>query len=170
MTRRRGVILPAGLALMIGLWACASRPPIFGGTRALRLSEVSSAGDPTRRASLRLCAEGLEADAAGRSAAAQSQYERAIQVDPTNPYAYLTLARYEVEHGDPRRALEVLDQAETLLESQGANTPGAETQVLGLRGAALSESGFDGTGLLSQARARDPVVWSDGQLSAEELE
>ena len=72
-----------------------------GGTP--QLSRVAGEGDPARRASMRLVLSGLDADEAGRSAEASSLYERALQVDPTNPYAWLALARQEVFEGDPDR-------------------------------------------------------------------
>jgi tetratricopeptide (TPR) repeat protein len=135
----------------------------------LRLSELEGDSDAIRRASLRLCINGLDADAAGRSAAALGQYERAIQIDPTNPYAYLALARHEVDLGDSERALEYVDQAETLLASEDALSPRVEPHLAGLRGAALDSMGRDGASQLAQARRLSPQVWGDGRLSAQEL-
>ena len=135
----------------------------------LRLSQVSSEGDATRRASLRLCLQGLDSDSEGRARMALSQYERAIQIDPTNPFAYLAIARHEVERGDPQRALEYLDRAEMLLDSEGARSPRVEPHLVGLRGAALRETGQGGEELLARAYELSPSVWSDGQLSAAEL-
>ena len=70
---------------------------------------------------MRLVLAGLDADEAGRSAEASSLYERALQVDPTNPYAWLALARQEVFEGDPDRGLADLDKAESLLTSDDAS-------------------------------------------------
>jgi len=156
------------LALLLAL-GCATGGRLGGGGDALRLSELADEGDATRRASLRLCVDGLDAASAGRSFAALGQYERAIQIDPTNPYAYLVLARHEVEAGDPVRALEYLDQSEMLLESENARSREVEAHLIGLRGAALRETGRDGDGYLEQARRLAPAVWDDGRLSAAEL-
>ena len=135
----------------------------------LRLSQIDSEGDPARRASLRLCLQGLESDADGHARLALSQYERAIQIYPTNPFAYLSLARYEVERGDPERALGYLDRAELLLDSEGARSPRVEPHLVGLRGAALAQAGLGGEEMLARAYDLSPSVWDDGQLSAAEL-
>jgi tetratricopeptide (TPR) repeat protein len=130
---------------------------------------VGREGDATRRASVRLCLLGLEADEAGRASLAESHYERAIQIDPTNPFAYLALARHALDVDEPVRALEYLNQAEVLLESQAARSPRVEPHLAGLRGAALRMDGRGGDDLLDDAARLSPSVWSDGQLSAAEL-
>jgi tetratricopeptide (TPR) repeat protein len=155
-----------GLALALG---CAAVGGLSGAGSALRFSQVENAGDPTRRASLRLCMDGLDADVAGRYGAALGLYERAIQIDPTNPYAYLAMARHTLEEGDPLRSLEYLDQAEMLLESEGARSPQVEPHLAGLRGAALLATGRDGATDLALARRLAPSVWDDGRLDAAEL-
>jgi tetratricopeptide (TPR) repeat protein len=154
-------------ALLVG---CASGGALGPGAEPLRLSDVQGQGDATRRASLRLCADGLAADAAGRAASARGLYERAIQIDPNNPYAYLVLARHELDAGDPQRALEYLDQAERLLESEDALTPQVEPHLVGLRGAALQMAGRGGEAELALARDRAPAVWDDERLDASELQ
>jgi len=161
---------PAVLMLSIALaWGCLSGPAREAPVESLRLSQVEPQGDPVRRASLRLCAEGLRADIARRDGPARSQYERAIALDPTNPWAYLVLARHEVAVGDPRRALQYLQQAETLLRNEGAFIPGVEPHVEGLRGAALVASGRPGGEHLRRAAELSPAVWDDGRLDADEL-
>jgi len=165
---RRGGALGGRLLAALLVVSCAGlRGP--GGTQPLHLSELTGEGDPIRRASLRLCVNGLDADEAGRPQTARSLYERAIQIDPTNPYAYLALARHEVERGDPERALEYVAQAETLLASEEALSPRVEPHLDGLRGAALEASGRDGSEPLAHARRASPQVWDDGRLSAGEL-
>lgn len=158
----------APLLLALAALACGGRatgPP----AEPLRLSQLDVADDPARRASLRLCLSGLEADAQGRRASALGQYERAIQVDPTNPYAYLALARHEVEDGDPQRALQYLDQAQMLLSAEGPLSPGAEANLAGLRGTARIALGQDGGPQLREARRLAPDVWDDDRLDADEL-
>jgi tetratricopeptide (TPR) repeat protein len=156
-------------------WGCAL-PLLLSGcvglsvdepTSGLRISELPVAEDPVRRASTRLVLEGLATD--GRRA--QGLYERALQVDSSNPYAYLALARHHVDAGESRRALDHLRRAEDLLRAYDLWSPRAEVQVAGLRGAALLELGRDeeAAGLLGFAARRDPPVWGDGHLSASEL-
>lgn len=156
------------LGVLLLLQGCASRGRYPTGGEELRLSQVAGE-DATRRASLRLCLDGLDDDAAGRPEAARGQYERAIQIDPTNPYVYLALARHEVDGGDPLRALEYVDQAETLLATEGSLTPGADAHVAGLRGTALREMGRSGDAQLEHARRLSPAVWGDGRLDSTEL-
>lgn len=148
--------------------ACATRPEPPPGPEPLRVSEALVEGDPTRRASLRLVLQGLDEDGAGRADAARSSYERALQIDATNPYAYLALARLEVDAERWDRALEALDQAELLF---GAEAPGVEAHIAGLRGAASFGKGYgaDAGELLDRASRIAPDVWADGHLSAAEL-
>jgi len=162
---------PAQLWFVLGLLlvlACGGR---MAGAPAepMSLSQLSDADDPVRRASLRLCVSGLDADADGRRTAALGHYERAIQIDPTNPYAYFALARHEVDGGDPERALEYLDQAEMLIAAEGALSPGAEANLVGLRGSARIALGEDAGAQLREARRLSPDVWNDGWLDPEEL-
>jgi tetratricopeptide (TPR) repeat protein len=128
---------------------------------------VAGAGDAARRASMRLVLSGLESDEAARSAEASSLYERALQVDPTNPYAWLALARQEVFEGDPDRGLANLDKAESLLAPDGA----AAAHVAGIRAAGLRAVGQPELAVpfLREARERAPEVWADGKLDAAEL-
>jgi tetratricopeptide (TPR) repeat protein len=136
---------------------------------SLHVSDAALEGDPARRASLRLVLQGLDEDEEGRRRAARSSYERAIQLDSTNPYAYLALARHEVEAERWNRALEALDQAELLFGPEGA--PGVEAHLAGLRGAARLGKGYgaDAELLLYRAGSLAPEVWGDGFLTAGEL-
>ena len=138
---------------------------------SLRISEQESGDDPQRRASMLLVVQGLEADANFEPHLARDLYQRALQVDPQNAYAYLAIARHRVEGRNPLSALPFLDKAGALLELEGRLTPGAEAHLAGLRGAALLASGHRDEALPYLAAARDmsPRVWSDGRLDAEEL-
>ncbi|MEE9606956.1 MAG: tetratricopeptide repeat protein [Myxococcota bacterium] len=167
MARGPGALLALALLLpALGL-GCAS---VFG-TGPVRVSELTDDGDAPRRASMRLVERGLAADAAFQPSFALSRYERAIQVDPTNPFAYLALARHSLDGGEPERALEYLDQAEMFLQSQGQDSPRVEPHLDGLRGSALLAAGrsTEGVPLLDRARRAAPSVWGDGYLSADEL-
>ena len=116
---------------------------------------------------MRLVMAGLDADARGRAAEASSQYERALQVDPNNPYAWLALARQEVFEGDPERGLSHLDKADALL----AGDERAAAHLAGIRGAGLAAVGQASLAapFLREARARAPAEWADGKLDAPEL-
>jgi hypothetical protein len=140
----------------------------------LRLTEVAHTGDPTRRASTRLVITGLSARPPERGV---SDFERAIQIDATNPWAYLALAAYEVQWGDVFRGVQSLAQSELLLESQGLRSPRVEPHLIGLRGRAkLREIDGGGSGwssgeaMLDEARSLAPDVWGDGWLGASELQ
>jgi tetratricopeptide (TPR) repeat protein len=157
---RRHTALLAAIAF--GL-ACVG--PNGGTSDAQRIEDVADRGDAQRRASTRLVLDGLDADDRGDARLAQSRYERAIQIDASNPYAYLALARHYVEQQDPDRALAYL------FESIDDDTPGAQTHLIGLRGAALHLAGRsqEADPLLREAARRSPALWSDGRLDAAEL-
>jgi len=159
-----------GLAVAWIALACAG-PAGPGSSEAaapFHLSQVAGDGDAARRASSRLVIEGLEADAAGRAAGALSRYEHAVQVDPTNPWAWLALARHELDVGRPDRTLSYLEKAEALLPGRSL---GVEAHLAGLRGSALRDlgRGSEAVGPLERARRLAPAAWADGRLDAAEL-
>lgn len=160
-------LLAAGFAAS----GCTTLNATDAGPGSLRLSEIAGRGDPQRRSSMQLVLQGLEADADLRSAQALSDYGNALRVDPSNPYAYLALARHHVSEGAPERALAHLDRSESLLRVQQELTPRVEAHLLGLRGAALAEAGRgrEAEPLLARARELDPWTWGDGRLAALEL-
>lgn len=135
------------------------------------MSDLLDEGDSARRASHLLVDEGLAADAQGRPEAALARYERALQVDATNPYAYLAIARHHVERRDPERALQFLDHAESLLLVGGDLPDEVRVHLLGLRGAALYDMGQRprAAELLDRARVLAPHIWGDGALASDEL-
>jgi tetratricopeptide (TPR) repeat protein len=161
--KARGPALALAAALAL---ACQAPGGGFPG-ETLQLSREAGAGDPARRASLRLVLSGLDADEQGRPAEASSLYQRALQVDPNNPHAWLALARQEVFEGDPERGLAHLDKAEALLGSDVR----AAAHLAGLRGAGLAAVGQPALGapFLREARERAPEAWADGKLDASEL-
>lgn len=168
MRWRHLVALSLSLALLAT--GCAYIPAAVPAP-ALRLRDVADEGDQARRASTRLVLDGLGADAAGRSERARGLYQRALQVDSGNPYAYLALARQSVARAEGELALEYVARAEDLLDADGSRTPGVETHLDGLRGAALSlsDSGERGAELLERAAMQSPEIWGDGRLDAAEL-
>jgi Tfp pilus assembly protein PilF len=157
------------VALVFALALAGCQVP--AGTRfpgePLHLSQLTGTGDPARRASMRLVMAGLDADQRGRGAEASSSYQRALQVDPNNPYAWLALARQEVFDGDPDRGLSHLDKAQALLGTDGR----AAAHLAGIRGAGLVAIGKRPLGepFLREARELAPGAWSDGKLDAAEL-
>lgn len=156
---------------LIGLVAACATPGARRDGEAFRLHSVVQQGDPARRASVRIVLEGLDADVEGRPGTATGLYERALQVDPTNPWAYLALARQRVDGLHPEEAIPMLDQAEALLELEGPIPRDVEAHLVGLRGIAYAAAGRDGEGraMLDHARDQAPAVWSDGRLDAWEL-
>jgi tetratricopeptide (TPR) repeat protein len=162
------VLLAWGCFSLIGGCAATTRAPDGA---ALRISQINQLGDARRQASMRLVVEGLDAEIASTPQRALSRYQRAIQIDPGNPFAYLALARYYAAISDPERALEHLDRAQSLLDPDGALYRSAEPHLLGLRGRALAQAGWqeDAGPLLAEARRLAPSVWGDGRLDASEL-
>jgi hypothetical protein len=152
------------------LWLAPGCATSLRGSAPLHLSELSGEGDAARRASMRLIVEGLDSDSGPEASRAQSLYERAVQIDPTNPWAYLAMARHSVDTR-PALALDYLDQAEVLLESEPELSPRVEAHLIGLRGAALAATGQErrGRAMLAQAAELAPSVWDDGHLGADEL-
>ena len=161
-----------GLVVVLLLCACAPLRGPGATPGGLRLSELAGEGDAERRTLLELVLQGLDADAAGRPAAALAEYQSALRVNPTNPWVYLALARHHVDGTRPERALPFLDQARALVEGQGVDSPRVEAHLVGLRGASLVASGRpqDGLPLLDEARTLAPDVWADGHLAARELQ
>jgi len=142
----------------------------------IRVSDAIGVGDPARRASTRLVLQGLDADADMETDRARGSYERAIQVDATNPNAYLALARHYLDFDDPTgedaaRATHLIDQAAALFEAEGMREPRVGVHLMGLRGRAMqaSQSDADAALYLERARALAPDVWGDEYLSPEEL-
>ncbi len=164
------LFLSVVLALATGL-GCASPGGSQHDVTPVRISDLIDRGDASRRASLRLVDDGLAADTKGEAARAQARYDRALQVDATNPYAYLAIARHHVEARDSARALQYLDRAESLLRLQGDPPPQLQVHLIGLRGCALYDSGEtrEGAELLDRARELAPRIWGDGTLHSEEL-
>ncbi len=162
--------LLVGALASVSVLGCISQGP-RGESGPLRISEVQGLGDSSRRASTRLVLLGLRFDEENEADRAINEYERAVQIDPTNPYAYLAIARFYTDLFQPGRTLESLDQAELLLTSQGLRSPRVEPHLLGLRGLALGATGqfHEASRLLRRARKLAPSVWRDARLSPDEL-
>lgn len=158
------------IALVLASSGCMGRTPRPSEVEPIRASEMLDSPDPARRASTRLVIEGLDADTRFEHERARGSYERAVQVDPTNPMAYLALARHEVDALEGRRALQLLEQAAGLFEAEGMRVDRVGVQLMGLRGRAYEITGEPGGAeLVDRAAALAPEVWSDGDLSPQEL-
>ena len=157
---------PAGAA-KVGLAETAPSQ----GAPPLHLSELAEQGDSARRASMRFVLQGLDADAAGTADLAASLYERAVQVDPLNPYAYLALARQRAEGPEPAHALAYVEKAHALFAAEKAETPSVQADLCGLRALALDAAGRgdEAKEQMARAKALAPEVWRDGRLDADEL-
>jgi tetratricopeptide (TPR) repeat protein len=164
--RLRWVVLGACLATT----GCAMAPTVVG-EAPLRIRDVADQGDDVRRASQRLVLEGLDADAQLETERARGLYQRALQVDSGNPFAYLALARHCVAQDEPELALEYVERAQDLFSAELPRPTGVDVHLEGLRGAALTETGetVDGNALLERAAETAPEVWGDGRLDADEL-
>jgi len=120
--------LPGRLAVLLVLWGAAgcapsrsiapAPPPELDRREAIRadrqfsLKSIPLNASPQRAASFRIAAEGLQALAARRYQEAEDRLERALTLDPRNPFCYLHLAEIRFRAGDPEQALLLLHQAE----------------------------------------------------------
>jgi tetratricopeptide (TPR) repeat protein len=156
------------------LSACAGlkmRSPLGLGEAPMTTSAALGQSDSTRDASLQLVISGLDDDSAGRPGRALASYQRAVRVDPTNPFAYLALSRHHLEAGASGEASAFLDQARSLFETQELLGPSVDVWGIGLRAwidrqearDALADSRFE------VARGLSPEIWNDERLSAAEL-
>jgi tetratricopeptide (TPR) repeat protein len=160
------------VCLVVGsVAACAGLNLSGPSDQPLTTSAALGQTDLTRDASLRLVIAGLDEDTAGRPGRALASYQRAVRVDPTNPFAYLALARHHLEAGSVDEASAFLDQARSLFESQQHLGPSVDVWGIGLRAGIdraelrdeLADSRFE------RARVLAPEIWRDEQLSAAEL-
>ena len=69
-----------------------------------------------RAASFRLAAEGYRALRGGKFLEAEDRLEKALSVDPRNPFCYLYLAEIRSREGETRQAIILLHQAEVLFQ------------------------------------------------------
>ncbi len=165
----RGLASIVAVSLLAACVAPTGRPPLT--VEPMRVRDARDAGDPQRRASTRLVLEALDAEISERPDRAVALLQSALRVDPTNPWAYLVLARQRVAGARPAAGLAALEQAEARLRAEGELDPRVAVHLVGLRGVALVASGEPARGrpLLADAAARAPGVWADGRLDAREL-
>jgi len=77
---------------------------------------VPADAPPHRAASFRLAAEGYRALRGGKSQEAEDSLEKALSLDPRNPFCYLYLAEIRSGEGETRQAVILLRQAEVLFQ------------------------------------------------------
>ena len=159
------------IAVWLGCAPVTQRTPQPAATEPLTVTRAIGRYDSARDASLRLVATGLEADAAGRPGPALASYQRAIRVDPTNPFAYLALARHHLEGDSIDEAEAFLDQARSLFEAEEGLGPEVDVWGVGLRAGIERARGREerAAELYATARALGPSIWRDERLSAVEL-
>ena len=168
---RHALIWLVGLGVSMLACQTPSPPPKVSWVTPVRATDFVMQGDAARRASMRLVVQGLDADERKDFPSARASYERSIQVDATNPWSYLALARYYLEQGEAQRVGPLLDQSAALFEAEGLREPRVGVHLIGLRGGAYGSLGQDTEAQLYIERAQTlaPLVWGDGQLQAGEL-
>lgn len=163
------------LGLVVSLAGCVAGqrfvPSLAPSVEPLTASAALGLYDSARDASLRLVIAGLDEDSAGRPARALASYQRAIRVDPTNPFAFLALSRHHLEGDSVDEASAFLDQARSLFEAEQGLGPSVDVWGLGLRAGIDRARGRRDRAdqLFDQARALSPRIWGDERLSAAEL-
>jgi tetratricopeptide (TPR) repeat protein len=163
------------LSLVASLAACVAGqrfvPTFEPDVAPLTASAALGRYDSARDASLRLVIAGLDEDTAGRPSRALASYQRAIRVDPTNPFAFLALARHHLEGDSLDEAGAFLDQARSLFEAQQSLGDSVDVWGLGLRaGIDRARGRHDRSDqLFDRARQLSPEIWGDERLSAAEL-
>jgi len=80
------------------------------------LSPIPEDLPPQRAASFRVAARGVRAWKEGRFQEAEDGLERALTLDPRNPFCYFYLAESRAEQGEIPQALLFLNQAELLFQ------------------------------------------------------
>jgi tetratricopeptide (TPR) repeat protein len=174
-TLLHSLVRPAVVLLTVAsLTGCAGFD--FSGSREaaaqpLTVSSALGQVDSTRDASLRLVIAGLDDDMAGRPDRALASYQRAVRVDPTNPFAYLALARHHLEAGSLDEASAFLGQARALFENSQSLGPAVDVWGIGLRAGIDRERGRDESAdrRFEAARKLSPEIWADERLSSAEL-
>jgi len=81
-------------------------------------SQIPRNTPPERAASLRLSGQGLSALEEGRAEEAVDHLERAIQIDPANPFAYYYFGLAHLDQGRREEALTLLSRAEVLFHDR----------------------------------------------------
>jgi tetratricopeptide (TPR) repeat protein len=84
--------------------------------QSFTVETIPAEAPPHRAASFRLAADGYRALRGGRLQEAEDRLEKALSVDPRNPFCYLYLAEIRFREGAARQAVILLHQAEVLFQ------------------------------------------------------
>jgi tetratricopeptide (TPR) repeat protein len=84
--------------------------------QAFTVEEPPAEAPAHRTASFRMAADGYRALRNGQLQEAEDKLEKALSVDPRNPFCYLYLAEIRFREEDIRQALILLNQAEVLFQ------------------------------------------------------
>ncbi len=102
------------------------------------LASIPPDTPPERVASLRLTEEASGLLARGDTPAALDRLEKAIRIDPANPYAYYLLAQMHLRAERFDQAVAFAEKAEVLF---GSSNPAWQSQTLALKGSAFEHAG-----------------------------
>ncbi len=134
-----------------------SRRSVEADRRSESPSQIPKSTSPERAASLRLSGRGQSALEEGRAEEAVDHFERAIQIDPSNPFAYYYFGLARLAQGRREEALTLLSRAEVLFHDR----PHWLCETLVAMGGILEEMGRrqEAAGRFRRALEADP--WSE---------
>ena len=119
--------------LLFGLSACADLPlnpspgPAAGGSVSAPVEESEpEAGSGSAEAVQELVASSRTSRASGDYAHALADIERAIRIDPRNPYLWLELGEIHLSRDDPRQAAATAKKAMSVAGADRAAKAAAE--------------------------------------------
>lgn len=119
--------------LLFGLSACADLPlnpspgPVAGGSASAPVEEAEpEAGSGSAEAVQELVASSRTSRASGDYAHALADIERAIRIDPRNPYLWLELGEIHLSRDDPRQAAATAKKAMSVAGADRAAKAAAE--------------------------------------------
>lgn len=119
--------------LLFGLSACADLPldpspgPATGGSASTPLEEADSeTGSGSAEAVQELVTSSRTSRASGDYAHALADIERAIRIEPRNPYLWLELGEIHLSRDDPRQAAAMARKAVSVAGADAAAKTAAE--------------------------------------------
>jgi tetratricopeptide (TPR) repeat protein len=84
--------------------------------QSFTVESIPAEASAHRAASLRLAAEAYRSLQEGRPEEAEDGFEKALSLDPRNPFCYLYLAEIRHREGDTRQAIVLLHQGEVMFQ------------------------------------------------------
>ena len=129
----QGLLFVLLIMLLSGLSACADLPldPSSGPTSEVSGSSAPGQGEAEDRAGSAEAVRGLVASsrtskASGDYALALADIERAIRIEPRNPYLWLELGEIHLARNDPRQAATMARKARSVAGADDAAKSAAE--------------------------------------------